>query len=531
MAKVNIEQFRLPQNQDIDVERFRIQAKPQTQTPKQKGFFERVGEDITERAGKVQTEIQDASQTPLEDVFQVAGQGAGLVGDIGSQALTSLFRGAKKVTPEFVKEPFREVGKDIAGSRIAQEIGTFVSQPFAEVLGDVEEKKKLFPRATRNIEAVTNLALLIPEAKALGTGFQATARGAKVAGEALKKSGKVAQDKARRGFLRELVRPEQTKAVKESQVARTTETGKGVFKRSIIAPTSQELAAEKELFSIPGVKKGSTAQRNFNVIQETNVDEAKRLMSDLKKNDFDYEVDELITRLKEARNLLERNPNIVGDSAKVADKLIAEVTQRVLNSTPKGSSLLQVRKEFDAWVKSQKGEGVFDPVKESAFTISNREVRQTINSFLNEKAGNVGVTASLNKQRKLFDALDNIKPKAAIEADTAFGRALQRAGKVLGTKNRIVQAVAAGAGITSLAALQLFAPSVAILGGTGFILFKGGKLILNPKVRIQVGRMLTQLEKKLPSIKEKSLKDQIEKDINFFRGLLVSEPIRLEQQR
>src|SRR3990167_5091539 len=59
-------------------------------------------------------------------------------------------------------------------------------------------------------------------------------------------------------FIRKLVRPEQTKAVKEAQVARTTEVGVGPLKRSVIAPTPQELRMEEAVKGVKGIAEKNT---------------------------------------------------------------------------------------------------------------------------------------------------------------------------------------------------------------------------------------------------------------------------------
>ena len=204
---------------------------------------------------------------------------------------------------------------------------------------------------------------------------------------------------------------------------------------------------------------------------------------------------ELLSKLNNTKSVLAENPLITGDAENAANRLITKIQAMVAEKPAKGSELLQIRKDFDRWVESQKGGAIFDPAKENAISIANREIRKTINDFLDINAKDVGVKASLRKQSSLFNAMENIVPKAAQEADKAFVRSLQRVGDILGTKNRIVQGIAAVVGIGGLGAAATFAPAAAVVGISGWLIYSGGKLILKPQVRILLGKTIGGLER------------------------------------
>ena len=173
----------------------------------------------------------------------------------------------------------------------------------------------------------------------------------------------------------------------------------------------------------------------------------------------------------------------------MAGRLIEGAKKIIEKNEGKGSGLLKARKEYDAWVLSQKPKA-FDATAENAFTVANNTVRDTLNTILDDNATNLGIKDSLRKQFNLYKAMENIAPKAAEEANTPITRAMQRIGQTLGTKNKIVQAIAAAVGIGGLGAAATFAPAAAVLGGVGYVIYSGGKLILNPQVRILFGRLL-----------------------------------------
>lgn len=478
-----------------------LETKPEStisediQVISQPSFFERLAERLKIRQEKALEgfELEAAGkQSRLSSAFQATGQGFGFIGDIIGETLLT---GIKVITPNFIEKGVSDSVRSIMNTPLGQKALSALNRGIEEY-GKFREEN---PEFARNFESVLNIGMIALDIYGTRLGMKAgeeiISPTLKKGGMILKETGEQALEKERTSFIRELARPIQTKAVKEAQVGRTTEVGKGVFKKSIIEPTSQELRIEKYLAEIPEIKPTNTFQQNYNAIQKANRAEAKNLEATIKNNDFIFPKKELSARLRATKEELARNPVITGDAEKTAEKLIAEIERRVNAAPAKGSELLQIRKDFDIWVEAQKGGAAFDPVKENAFSIANREIRRTINTFLDEKAPTVGVKDSLRKQSSLFDALDNIKPKAAQEADTAIKRFLQRSGEILGTKSRIVQILAATVGIGGLGAAATFAPGAATVGIGGFLMYKAGRLILKPQVRKVLGDLLIEIEK------------------------------------
>lgn len=465
------------------------------QEQKRLGFLGTIGQRLERRAGRLTNIVEETAsgrQTTAEAALQTGGEVAGGAFDIAGAALEQI-----SPSPEAMKgfSDFFDLKRLLpANSRLSKDLEE--SQRGFDILASqgqhaFEQFREENPRAARNVDALANLALISP-----------LFRGSKVvsgAGEAFEASGKMAIEQNRQSFVRNLVSPIRDKSTKIAQVPRTTEAGSGFFKRSIIKPTSDELLAEQAVLKIPSVKAGNTVQGNFNIIQEANQLEAIRLENRLAANDFIYPRRELLSNLKKTRNGLAENPLITGDAEQLATKLINKVVSLVNESPAKGSRLLKVRKDFDKWIKSQKGTNVFDPKNDTALSISLRDIRRTINDFIDTKATNVGVKKSLAEQRSLFTAMENVGKKAALEADTAVGRILQKASVLLGTKNRIVQIGAALFGIGGLGAASTFALPAVIAFGTGVGLLGLRKLILHPKLRVQMGKLLKEVEKRIPN--------------------------------
>jgi len=452
-----------------------------------------IKEDVGKRLGKIRETFEEAARgdiSPAETGIRVPGQVIAGVGDLVFRGLQAAGRGVSAVTPDFIEDPVKDKLKSLGKDFLASPTGQKALFAINQGMTTWDAFRKENPRAAKNVEAVVNISELFP----LFAGTKVTRRGAGAFGRTLEKSGEAGIKKQRQTAVRKLLEPERTKKVKEAQVSRTTEKGSGIFKRSVIEPEKDILKAEEELFKIPGIKKDNTVQQNFNVVKESNKQEAIKLKSSIEKNDFLVPKKETVSRLKKAKETLSESPTLVGDAQKTADKLLNKMIALVDENKGSGSGVLKARKQYDAWVKTQKPKA-FDANKEGAFEIANKEIRKTLNDMLDEKAIDIDVKDSLARQRTLFTAQEALIPKAAKEADTAIGRAFQRAKKVVGTRNESFNTAAAALGLGGIAAGSIaFAAPAAAIGIPAFFLFKAGKLILNPKVRKTVGKMLASLD-------------------------------------
>lgn len=142
---------------DLEVEETETLTEvPQTDIQKQlkeqkKGFLERVGDSFRERVDTASDEIIE-DQNPIRKGIRVLGQGAGFVGDIASEAISSI-PGADTV--------IEKTGEAIAETPIAQK--------GAELYGDFKENN---PEFAEDVEDVVGITSVVPGAKLLGKGIQ-----------------------------------------------------------------------------------------------------------------------------------------------------------------------------------------------------------------------------------------------------------------------------------------------------------------------------------------------------------------------
>ena len=484
------------------------------------GFIERVSQDLAERGDigeEIQQRFQAGEQGVLESGLQLAGKvGAGGALDIMGEALVSGMEGLRAVTPDYIEDSILDAATRAAFDFMGTDVGR---AGLAAVEGGVEmwrEFKAENPRAARNIESAANIGLLVAPTKGKP---KVPAKPTPVVRAAEVMAGKAATQEAARkaSFIDDLVLPKQTAKIRTEQAARTTERGLLGTKEVGLSPGERAMANEVSL--VEGVSSKNTIQGNLNVISKEVTAESKKLTDLLKKNDvsiprreFGAELDRAIVRLGE-------NPLLVGDAAKTATKVVDKMKQIVAKNPGTASGLLKSRKELDAWIKTQKPK-VFDPNQESALSLAVREIRQSTNNFIDERAVNVAVKDSLKKQSTLLRATENIAPKAADEGVNSIMRAWQRVSNVIGLRGEFTQMMATAAGVGGLGAAAMFAPlfrEMLVLGGVSYV---AGRAVLSPTAKRAVSKLLQGIDKSIRISKDEALISQLRMDRAALAELL-----------
>ncbi len=477
-------------------------VEPKTEQEKL-SFAQRFGEDLQKRQ-RMAEEISDAvtsgEQSFAEGVIQTAGKvGVGGAFDFIGQGLVSAFR----AIPDIIEKPIRTGASAFLETDIAQAGLKQLEKGFESY----NAWKATNPRAARNIESVVNIGIMFApvrgKPKAEPTRF---AKGAEIV-----ETKAIEQvTRTRESFIDDLISPSQTKAVREAQIPRTTE--RGVLKTKVVEPSVAEKGIAQEVAKIEGISTKNSLQKNFNIINRANVNLAKKLESDIAKNDFIYPKKELITSLKRARTNLAENPLIVGDAEKTATKLLNKFEQFIQSETGKGSGILSARKKFDAWVKTQKGTNIFDPKNETALSIALREIRQTANDFLDKSAKDVAVKDSLKKQSTLFRALDNITPKASSEGANVLIRAWQNVTRVLPIRGEFNQILAVLFGLGGLGASAVFAPFFTKLVLGSLFTYGATKAVMSVATKKAISHLLKGIDTAIRTTKDANLIQQLRAD-------------------
>lgn len=241
------------------------------------------------------------------------------------------------------------------------------------------------------------------------------------------------KEKEAADFIRQLVTPQQTTG-KSGTFTRNiakgrVEEGGRLFGGRTVAPDRMQLAVEEVVRDVPGLTKKNTLLQNSNAIH----DEVGRAAQELRESLAQQDVVRLVD-YSDIRNLIQRtktelreNPVLVGDAEKTGQKILDKFASLLPKNRPiNADDVLDARQELDSWMTQVKGSGIFDPKTDNAVSIALRTVRQGANDLMAEKAPDVAVKALLKRQSLLYQAIENIAPKASKEADTGFKRLLQR---------------------------------------------------------------------------------------------------------
>jgi len=474
--------------------------------PSQPSFGERVTEDLGARGQQLrQIAVRTAAGEQLipRSVLQATGVVVGGGLDILGEAVS-------EITPDSVKNFLRNVGSEIADT----EAGQFVSEQIssgAQKLGELEQTN---PALAQDIKSIGNLALF-GAGSLLPTGISKTPIG-KV-GEKITEAGKRQTFKKKGDFIKNLIKPKQTAAVRAEQVGRTVE--KGLLRRKEIIPTAREGAIALEVSKIPAVNPKRSLQFNFNAIQDRVGKQSGGLQTSLEKLKTTFDSTELQGELARAATRLSENPFT---TKATTDKLMSKFNEIINKSPNTPAGLLSARKEFDGFVKSIKPK-VFDAQSENAFSTAVKEIRNTTHNFLDKNVKDIAVKKSLNRQHNLLTAMDNIKTKAADEANSSISRLAQNISKAVPLKAEIAGVAALG-GLSLAGIINPFSivPAAALFGA--------GKFVMSPAAKRSLGFLVKSADDAITKTTNAALKKELKLDKAIILEMIEESDLGEEQE-
>lgn len=478
----------------------RVGEKDLNMSVEQPGVLKTIGTDFGSRVSNVERIADEYSAGKVNlgsATLQTAGQAAAGLWDIVSTAVMAPLKelgkikgvGGETFGESFSKGTEAALNQPLVG-------GESMSQSLTWAVDEYKKWKEVNPELAGNLEAVVNLSAVFPGTKGVEIGLESVGKVSGRAGAFLEKSAAKTVSKEVQNFSRELVRPIRTAAVKEAEVARTTEAGRGIFKRSVIAPTASELKAQEAVAKVPGISKNKTYQQNFLNIQDETTRIGKELEEGLQGSAGTWSKTNVIGKVREAEVPIAVR-NIEGSKqVKDIEKYVGNLADKA-EKNPLGAYKLS--QEFRSNISKVYGENIWE--KDTPIANYIRDVNRKLNDFVEsvlpegKTATGLSYKEAQAQRSALINAMDNIKPKAAIEADTAFGRFSQKVGKALGIRNEAFQKLAAVGGLGGLAAGSLaFAAPAAAIGVPLFLVWKGGKLIMRPEVRSAMAKVLKEIE-------------------------------------
>lgn len=489
-------------------------------------FGERVEKSLFMRGKEVEETLEAHAKGEIGTFranVEVFGKGfVGSIFDIAGAGLAEAGELFVETFPETTEDIKR--GWDLLANTSA---GKVAGDALEGGIKSYKEFRESFPAEAKTLEATVNIGLLLApvkvKVKAEPSILGKTAK-------AIEISAQRSIRRSRRELIKDLVSPVKTKKVLEAETARTTEVGKGPFKRSQVALSPRELEMAAEIKKITGVNNKKTIQGNLNAVIEANKNIAIELNETLKNSKIIIPKTEVISNIEDAiERLIRENPVVVGNAETTARRVAQKAKELVESKpgTPKG--ILDARKELDAWIKSQKGDKAFDPIMENALSVAVRSVRQSLNNTVSNSIPSARVKASLKRQNILFEAIDNIAPKAAKETNNAIFRAWENSAKVLPFRGRANQELALLFGIGGLGAAAKFAPWITAAAGATVASIVAKKIIMSPNTRKGISLLIKMTDRAILSSKNPSMIRQLRLDrMSLIAAIKSSEEEDLE---
>jgi hypothetical protein len=245
------------------------------------------------------------------------------------------------------------------------------------------------------------------------------------------------------------------------------------------------------------------------------VREAETLKAALAKADFQVTKAEYNATLRQAVERLNKNMTIAGDASTAARTMVAKMDELAAagkGKTLTGSKLLQARKDFDRWVRTQKRDSVFQPEIENAMSLALSEIRHTTNQFIIRRAKGVGVEASLKQQSLLYATMDTLAVKAAAEGNNRIIRAWTNVMKIMPLRGSATQALGTVFGVGIIGAAAIFAPvmqKVAFGAAGGYLFYK---VLTGPGGPRALAAMLKGIDAAIRRTKDANLIKQLRAD-------------------
>ncbi len=256
------------------------------------------------------------------------------------------------------------------------------------------------------------------------------------------------------------------------------ENDKGVI---IWDPSTWTREIIDETTKVEGVSPNRSFVHNINALEAAVDAERKSLDARIAKSEKPINLQSVKTGLANKVNNLESETLLVGDALTTGMRVYKRAAQLLDESDGTALGVLNARRKLDEWVRGQSN--VYDAAKESATSIALKDIRGYLNDVVSDNVKSARVKQSLTKQHKLLTATDMLLEKAAREADTRFGRLIQKIENETTLKlptTPLAQAATIGAAGTAVG--MGGGAGLAVAGGLGAVLagYKGGKWLFSP---------------------------------------------------
>jgi hypothetical protein len=493
-------------------------------------FMEGFDKRIESAQGTRKAVLKGTVHPAVGDTMNVVALGFGVPIDVIAETVGVGVKGVSLLVPDTIEQPIIDTIKNSTNMVLNTSAGQLALQALDGGMSEYKRLKKENPETFKAIEAVINIPMLLgPSVLSKPISNSVGSAGTKIVKASDKKIRKTKEK-----FINALIKPVQTKKVLEAQLPRTRV--EGVLQKAVVDQSPDEKEMSKLLQAIPEVDYTKTLKNNAIFIRENIYSKANSLINkleaqeknrvastgiatSLKKEDVDLRLS------AEIQNLIETNPLIQGQKPlqKTANALLTK-TLDIIDSKPlTPANLIRARQELDKYILDNKG-SIFNAVDENALSVPFKTIRKTLNNIVDETVPSAGVKKSLREQSLMYNALDNINPKAAEEFSTILGRTVQNISKVLpyDSQRGLWLANAAVFGSTTAGAIsfpQLIPYMAGGLALTGLSKAAMGRAA-PARTKKLFGQILQATDKAIKNSKEKTMIKQLHADRIYIADIL-----------
>lgn len=442
----------------------------------QQSYLSRTGNDVSTALNKGANILQNSGSSNLNPVSSAL-QTAGSAADAVYAPMTEATKSAYNALPASITAPINSMASSAAsGVKSAYNSGV-------DALADTDAGKTAgdwlmnSPRAQQNMQEVSDDAKAAAKLLMISPTGEVTEAATRTVGDPLYQSGKAAQQAANDAYVQKLVLPKET----PTQMAQNALRTKQIDGVNTYQPTPYEKAMAGHVGSIDGISPSNSIQKNLGLVQDANAQEALALKSKLQTANVPIPDATVVQNLQTIRNTLPQSTTISAPGEMTIERVVNSGLNHITNNDQTAAGMLQARKDFDAQMIKERGEGVFDPSIETPRSTAISAVRNSMNGMIADAVPSADVKASLAKQNALYTASDNIATKAASEAATPVQRFIAKYSPhgMMGVTGAAVADAAAHAGFLT--------PTTAAIGAGAY---GGYKLATSPLTRVAIGKAL-----------------------------------------
>lgn len=455
-------------------------AKQAEQKP---GFLSRVGEDLKKRAESIKETISEGMKgesNPLRSGVRIAGQIAGGIGDVVAEGAVSGFR----ALPDSVEQPIRNAGTKILQTKVGQ-AGLEAIEQGVEAY---EAFKTKYPEIAEDLEAVVNIASILPAWKGAQVGTKAAQNVVRVGGEIVDTVGDVTKKVTKTVGD---IKPQAAKVAKDiiptrkevisGQITKALDLTQGDVSNIKLSTKNDvgDWISNKNLI-------GGNKKETLGKIKELTDTQYKAVREEISKVPTTYKPVS-IPRVRESLGMLESDlKEVLGQ-----EKAYQEVTDLLKKKTYKLEDVQRVKEllddQFDLYkatgdVKAGQTKAGLANVRQELKNFIEKEVKDNTGADIRGMNNDVSTGKSIQQLAEKRSTRDFTRANVSLSDLTAFGT-----GSILGTP---------------------------LVGAAAFVV---KRIVETPTMRLKFAQFLKSLPKKeVEVIKKTLLKGEVPEQLNAF---------------